>query len=101
MTASELDVPGQSTAVLVALCRRLGARTYLSGISGREYLDESEFAAAGIEVEYQEFYHPVYRQLHEPFQPCMSFVDLLFSHGADATSILLGRAATRLSRLFT
>lgn len=101
LNASALDVTGKATGLLVSICRRLGARTYLSGISGRDYLDEDVFRAAGIAVEYQEFHHPVYQQLHVPFEPCMGFVDVLFNHGGEARSILSGHEIERLPTVYS
>jgi len=37
---------------LVSICQDLGAKTYLSGPSGRKYLEEHLFADRGISVEY-------------------------------------------------
>ena len=39
---------------LVAICQAHGATTYLSGPSGRDYMDLSKFEAAGIAVEFHE-----------------------------------------------
>ncbi len=41
------------TARLVDICKRHGATTYLSGISGIKYLDIRLFEQAGIEVKFQ------------------------------------------------
>jgi hypothetical protein len=88
--ASELGVALEKggTNVNLSICKRLGATKYLSGISGRDYLDLVPFHENGIDVEFQDFQHPVYRQLHEPFLPCMSVIDLLFNHGSASRSIL-------------
>lgn len=42
-----------ATARLVDLCQHYGADAYLSGPSGRKYLDVAPFGAAGINVEWQ------------------------------------------------
>jgi len=49
------DWPTSLTASerLADICHFLGADTYLSGPSGRKYLDESEFEKRGIKVIYQ------------------------------------------------
>ncbi len=44
----------QSTKRLVRLCKDFNADKYISGISGKKYLDISLFEKEGIEVEYQE-----------------------------------------------
>jgi hypothetical protein len=91
---------GGATAVVLDLCRRLGASAYLSGVSGREYLDLTQFADAGIPVRFQEFHHPVYTQLHQPFVPCLSAVDLIFNHGPASREILSGVGGQRLETVF-
>lgn len=50
--SSTLDVAGKSSEKLYHLCKYLGADTYLSGIGGKEYLDENVFK--DIKVEYFE-----------------------------------------------
>jgi hypothetical protein len=79
--ASDLGVPGRGTQLLLGICQKLGADTYISGAFGREYLDESPFIHQGIQVEFQDFHHPKYEQVYEPFIPQMSVVDLLFNCG--------------------
>lgn len=73
--ASELPVSGQKSDLVLALCRHLDASTYLSGPLGRGYLQEQDFGAAGIEVQYQQFVHPQYPQLYGEFVPAMAIVD--------------------------
>jgi hypothetical protein len=89
--ASELDVwEHGGTATNLAICRRVGATTYLSGPHGRDYLDESAFNQYGINVQYQEFRHPVYSQVGQGFFPRLSAVDLLLNHGPESREILNG-----------
>jgi hypothetical protein len=87
--SSELAPAGAKDELVLDLCRRLGAATYLSGALGRQYLREELFAEAGIQVVYQDYRHPVYAQLHEPFLPFMAAVDLLFTHGPATLDVLL------------
>ena len=88
--SSELALPGRGSDRVLAYCRALGATRYLSGPSGRDYLDEASFATAGVELEYHRFEHPFYSQLHEPFVPGLSVVDLLANEGPAAGKILKG-----------
>ena len=71
--SSELSVSGSRSELLLAICRKVGATDYLSGVSGREYLDRELFQRAGIRVRFQEFHHPIYRQCYEPFIPARSW----------------------------
>jgi len=50
---SELGVNGAGTERLVNICRELGADTYLSGPTGREYMKEKAFG--DIEIEYMDW----------------------------------------------
>ena len=101
--ASELEVeesgPGNdATARLVALCRAVGADTYLAGQDGARYMDTGRFAAAGIAVQAQRYEHPVYAQLNGEFAPFLSALDLLLMHGDEALAILCGGSTwSRLS----
>jgi hypothetical protein len=88
LRASELGIPGKQSERLLALCQHLGARRYLSGDSARNYLDMDLFARHGIEVEWQDYVHPVYPQQHGDFVPYLSIVDLLFNCGEDSLAIL-------------
>ena len=88
--SSDLALPGRGSDRVLAYCRELGATHYLSGPSARDYLDEPSFAEAGIELEYHRFDHPVYSQLHGPFIPGLSVIDLLANEGTAAGEILNG-----------
>lgn len=98
--SSDLACEGSSTLKLLNICRALGAQRYLSGVSGRDYLDEAAFSAAGIRVDYQQFRHPIYRQRFAPFEPCMSSWDLFFQMGPAAREVLLGAETPRLDKVF-
>lgn len=98
--SSDMPVEGQRTELLVSICKYVGADTYLSGISGKTYLELEQFAAENIGVKFQEFHHPIYRQLYEPFLPCMSSIDLLFNHGGKSYEILKGINVETVSTVF-
>jgi hypothetical protein len=76
----ELKGPGK----LLAILKELKADYYLSGPSGKKYLDLSLFEQAGIEVEFQNYQHPEYPQLFGEFIPGLSAIDLLFNCGSEA-----------------
>ena len=76
------------------ICRRLGAATYLSGSGARKYNDPAPFAAAGIDLVYSAFEHPLYAQPHGAFVPGLSAVDVLFSAPGEAASLLLSGLRT-------
>ena len=79
--ASNLMVESRKTQRLVDLCLKVGATSYLSGLGAKEYLDETLFTEAGIRLVWQDFRHPVYRQLHGRFEPNLSVLDYLMMEG--------------------
>jgi len=88
--ASEFELSEEPTERLIDLCRLVGADTYLAGSGGRAYMDLPRFEAAGIEVWFQAFDHPVYPQLFGEFEPYLSIVDLLFNCGEESLSMIRG-----------
>jgi hypothetical protein len=93
--SSDLGVAaGDPTERLVAICGRLGGRTYLSGKGGAAYHDEGRFREAGIAVAYHRFTHPVYPQPGPGFLEGMSTLDLLCGAGAKAGELLAAAAAS-------
>ena len=81
--ASELHVGGRSSDLLAKLCERAGAHAYLSGPSGRDYLDLGPFRRRAIRVEYFRFAHPKYPRGREPWIDGLSSVDLIAHVGID------------------
>lgn len=98
--SSELQVEGGKGELILHICRKLGADVYLSGVSGGDYLDLEKFANAGIEVRFQDFHHPVYKQLYDPFLPGMSSIDLLVNHGPASLDIVKGIGVKTLDAVF-
>ena len=86
--SSNMEVGGQKSELILNICKQAGATTYLSGPFGRDYLAAEAFEAAGINIEFDDYKHPVYPQMHAGFQPYMSVIDLLFNCG-DASLRLL------------
>ena len=79
--SSELGFTSKSTERLVEIVEALGGNTYLSGQMGKHYLDLSLFENQGIELIFQNFKHPLYKQRYEGFIPNMSSIDILFNVG--------------------
>ena len=96
--ASELGVSERGpTNVNLGICRTLGADAYLSGVYGKQYLDEIRFAEHGIHVRYQDFKHPVYPQICGDFVSHLSTLDLLLNCG-DASLEIIARANAGLAQ---
>lgn len=92
---SDLQTNSRGTERIIEICKKVGADTYLSGIGGKHYLNESRFRDENIKLIYREFKHPVYRQnfnrQHDFFISHMSVIDLLFNHGEKSGEIIEGK----------
>ncbi len=88
LRSSDLSPKAKKADLILELCVKAGATTYLSGPFGRDYLDENAFKKAGIELRYHDYVHPKYDQCFEGFEPYMSIVDLLFNQGEKSLEIL-------------
>lgn len=84
LRSSELHAAGRRTDRLLDLLRKLGATHYLSGPSAKDYIESDKFAEAGIALEWMTYDYPEYPQLHPPFDPQVTILDLLFMTGDDA-----------------
>lgn len=81
---------GDRNARLLNVCRAAGASVYVSGPSARSYLDVELFRQSGVEVEFMDYSgYRAYPQLHGPFEPAVSVIDLLFNVGPAAKSYML------------
>jgi len=88
--SSTLKVEGKRSALNLAICERLCATKYYSAIGSAVYLlsDVDLFAGKGIEVCFQKYTHPEYRQLFPPFCPYASALDLIFNEGPRSLEII-------------
>ncbi len=66
---------------MLNLTRAVDGDVYLSGPTGRKYLEPELFAAEGVALRYHEFATFTYPQLHGPFVPGLSCVDYLANVG--------------------
>jgi hypothetical protein len=90
MYSSQMGPEGDKDELVLYLCEKVGANTYLSGALGRNYLREELFVRKKIDVIYQDYQHPSYSQCYGPtFEPYMASIDLLFNHGPASYDILM------------
>jgi len=78
--SKELRLEGGRVERLIGVLQQIGASEYLSGPSARQYLSGSEplFEQAGIRLLFKSYEgYPEYSQLHSPFEPAVSIVDLM------------------------
>jgi hypothetical protein len=74
--SSTLGITSKKSDLILDLCKYFKADHYLSGAMGRGYLVERDFAENQITIDFQEFKHPVYPQIHGDFLPNMGIVDM-------------------------
>lgn len=73
--SSELAVEGSSSELLARIVEACGGDTYLSGPSGRNYLEPEPFDERGIAVTYRAFTPQPYPQPHGDFAGGLSMLD--------------------------
>ena len=92
VSASSLDVDGKRTELLANICEAVGATEYLSPLGSAEYLlaEQDVLRQRGVEIWFQNYEHPKYRQVFAPFEPFASVIDLIFNCGDEAAAVVRG-----------
>jgi WbqC-like protein family len=88
LKASEMNVSGRSSNRVLALVRSVGGTRYVTAHGGSNYLDHEAFERAGVTVEYVDYSKTPYTQLHGPFCPFVSALDVVANLGPAAHTIL-------------
>ncbi|ENC1974508.1 TPA: WbqC family protein [Escherichia coli] len=86
LLSSELNSNFSSSELILDLCKKTGATTYISGRDGGNYLNENEFKSESIKIIYQEFELYKYEQfnsLNGEFVPYLSVIDLIANVGIE------------------
>jgi hypothetical protein len=88
--SSAMNQDGRRSELLLNLCTALGANAYVSPRGSATYLLShlESFRTMGIEVTFQHYEHPVYRQRFLPFCPYASVVDLVLNEGPRSAEII-------------
>lgn len=89
--SSSLNIEGDRMDRLVNICRHFHADVFYEGAAGAQYIDPGDFKRYGIDVVFQNYQHPLYKQLYGEFVPYLSIIDLLFNCGSKSLDVLLGR----------
>lgn len=86
--SAELGVASSGNQRLIDICHRLGGFRIYDTAGAAVFIDQQMMRAAGIEVVFQEYAHPVYRQLHGEFVSHMGIIDLLLNEGPRSLEII-------------
>jgi hypothetical protein len=88
--ASGTKADGAGTDLLVSITKGVSGTAYLCGGGASGYQEDEKFAAAGLELAYQDFKHPVYEQANTAeFVPGLSVIDALMNCGFEGTAALI------------
>jgi hypothetical protein len=85
---SELNVDGTKSDLVLNVCKKLNAQTYIFGGQGENYADINKFNQNNIKIKFQKYIHPAYNQNFENFLSNMSVIDLIFNCGKDSLEII-------------
>ena len=89
---SELKIKGKSTERIINACKALGADTYLSGIGGKNYLNEKLIEKNNLKLVYQNYQPTPHKQyLADTFIPNLSIIDLLANMGPNSMDVIEGK----------
>ena len=79
--SSEFGFKTNSTEKIVDLISAVGGDVYFSGPAGKNYMDIELLDKNDVQVVFQDFEHPVYKQQYDGFIPNMSALDAMFNIG--------------------
>jgi len=90
--ASTLRVHGKRTELLANICQEVGANEYISPLGSAGYLlaEQDVLRRRGVDIWFQNYEHPQYRQVFAPFEPFASVIDLIFNRGDEAAAVIRG-----------
>lgn len=84
--SSIIKASGAKTDLLVDICKKRNATSYLSGPSGKDYLELRKFG--DIKVSFFSYECPKYDQKKNKFTPYMSIIDAIFHLGTNTLQLL-------------
>ena len=90
--ASDYDFKGYKSDLVLDMCQKLGASTYIFGGEGENYADRESFKNVNINLIFEKYSHPVYRQYRNKndFISHLSILDLIMNfNNKDVKSILM------------
>jgi hypothetical protein len=80
---------GESNQRNVKLCKIVGGNIYLSGNGAKVYNDHSFFKDNSLDLIYQDYIPPTYKQNSHKFIPGLSIIDVIFNCGYKVTENLI------------
>jgi hypothetical protein len=85
----EFSLKSSKAERVLELLKEIGATSYLSGPSAKNYLKESMFKEVNIDLCWMDYSgYPEYNQLFKPFIHEVSIIDLIFNEGPESRNYL-------------
>ena len=85
----EFNLKSSKAERVLELLAKIGATSYLSGPSARNYLEESMFQDVNIDLYWMDYSgYPEYNQFYKPFTHTVSIIDLIFNEGPDSINYM-------------
>lgn len=77
--------------LVLDICKYFNTTDYISPLGSKEYLNNAleEFGSVNINIEYQYYKHPIYKQLGKEFLPYIGIFDLLYNEGFESSSQII------------
>ncbi len=91
--ASDLKPEGENWRMILSLCQKLNADTFLFGSQGRAYMTQEAkeaFRKAGVKPVFQAYNDALeYKQAYQGFIPNLSALDILLNLGPDGREFIM------------
>jgi hypothetical protein len=87
----EIDHSLRGQEKVLAICRHLGADTYINAIGGQELYRAGDFKRNGIDLRFLKSHLIEYRQFNFPFVPWLSILDVLMFNTREEIQSFLPR----------
>ena len=88
--ASEQNVEGAKSKLLLNICKKFSATEYLSTVGAKEYLENEKklFLNENIKIKYHNYIQPTYNQNGKKFLEKLSILDLLFNEESNSKNFI-------------
>ena len=89
--SEDIKYEGKKDEALISICKILNVENYLSVKGSKEYIlsGDNLFLKNNIKLLWQEYEHPVYKQVNGEFIPSLGIIDALFNIGPIETGKLI------------
>lgn len=89
--SSDLKVSGRKEEKIIGICKKLSADELYDSKAASTFFDLGKLEREKVNVKFQDYTYPVYKQLYNPFIPYMSTIDLLLNHGPRSLGIIFNK----------